>query len=497
MPMRLAFAQSLRFKITLRAVLLVVLILGAFSILQYVRHRDLLLANLERSTTTMGQVITGSLQHAMLNRDFSEIQQIIDNVAQQREIVGLVLLNKAGEIRIAPQGERVGTRLNQQDPECQVCHSHASELRKGSVILERPGGRVFRTMTPIENRVECHACHDPSSRLNGVLMSDFSMAVIDQHLEADLRNALLWAVAAITATTVTINALMSRLVVTKLERLAEVIKLFGRGDLRQRVAMQSSDEIGELAETFNRMATGLEDKDRENVRLYAELQQKEAARAKLLEALIDAQEEERKRVARDLHDQLGAILSGLTMNIEAAEQSLPEQNTLKERLQRTKTLATQALEETHKLILDLRPEVLDELGLVAAVRADAEARLQPRGIDVQVSIAGARRRLTPQLELTVFRIAQEAVNNIAKHAQAQRAQIAFEFRDAAVGVVIADDGQGFDLHGVSSTEDKTRGLGLLGMTERAHLAGGSLQIESHAGRGTRITITMPVPDVRS
>jgi signal transduction histidine kinase len=486
--------RSLRFRITAGAVFLLVLILGTFSYLQYQRHRALLLENLERATTAMGQVITGSLQHAMLTRDFSEIQQIIDDVAQQSEIANLALLNKQGEIRIAPKGQRTGTRLNQQDPTCQVCHRYAPEQRKGSVILEQPSGRIFRTMTPIENRPECYGCHDPNSRLNGVLLTDFSLATVDQHLATDLRDNFLWSIAAILITIVTINLMMSQLVVTQVERFVEVIKLFSRGDLGQRVTISGGDEIGALADAFNRMAAGLQTKERENQQLVNELQRKEAMRGQLLEKLITAQEEERKRIARDLHDQLGATLSGLTLSIEAAEQSLSDQpSPMRERWQRTKALAIQALEETDKLILDLRPVVLDDLGLVAAIRADAETRLQPRGIDVQVNVIGSRRRLAPELELTLFRIVQEAVNNIAKHANAQHVNLALEFKDSVVVVTVEDDGRGFDARAVASSDDKTRGLGLLGMAERAQLAGGSFQLESQVGHGTRIVLTMPAP----
>ncbi|MBI4671994.1 MAG: sensor histidine kinase [Chloroflexi bacterium] len=488
------FYTSLRFKITVGAVLLLVLILGTFSYLQYRRHREVLLENLERSTTAMGQVITGSLQHAMLTRDFSEIQQIVDEVARQGEIVNLVLLNKEGEIRIAPKGEQVGTRLNQQDPTCQVCHRFAPEQRKGSVILEQPGGRIFRTMTPIENRPECYACHDPRARLNGVLLTDFSMATIDQHLATDLRDNLLWAAAAVLVTVVTINLLMSRLVLTRLERFVKVIQLFGRGDLGQRVGIRSGDEIGELADAFNRMAEGMQAKERENRQLYTELQHKETLRGQLLEKLIGAQEEERKRIARDLHDQLGATLSGLTLSLEAAEPLFSAQrDSLKERWRRAQALATQALEETHKLILDLRPVVLDDLGLIAAIRADAETRLQARGMELQFNVTGPRRRLPPELELTLFRIAQEAISNIAKHANARHVNLAFDFQDSLVTVTIEDDGQGFDAQTLARSEDKTRGLGLLGMAERAQLAGGSFHIESQVGRGTRIVVSVRPP----
>jgi signal transduction histidine kinase len=137
--------------------------------------------------------------------------------------------------------------------------------------------------------------------------------------------------------------------------------------------------------------------------------------------------------------------------------------------------------------------VLVDWGLIAAIRADAAARLQPIGVDVQVNVIGSRRRLGQQLELTLFRIVQEAINNIAKHANAQQTSLVLEFQDSIVKVIVEDDGQGFDLEKTSSPEDKMRGLGLLGMIERANLAGGSLEIESYSGRGTRIVVSMPVP----
>jgi sensor histidine kinase regulating citrate/malate metabolism len=133
---------SVRFKITLAAVLLLVPILGAYSHLQYWRQYDIMLENLERSTTAMGQVITASLQHALLTADLDEIQQIVDDVAQQNEIANLAVLDKQGVIRIAPKGQAVGARLDQQDPTCQVCHRYSPEQRKGTAILGQADGRI-------------------------------------------------------------------------------------------------------------------------------------------------------------------------------------------------------------------------------------------------------------------------------------------------------------------------------------------------------------------
>lgn len=500
------FFSSLRFKITAGIALPLLVILGTFSYLQYTRQRELLLANLDRSTTNLGSVIVGSLQHAMLSQDLPEIQGIMDNIGKQEEIRTIFLMNKSGEVRFAPQGQEVGRRFTFGEPGCAECHASSAGQHSVSIIFTTAQGeRVFRNCKVIDNKPECQRCHGTQDRINGVLIADVSMRSVDESLAADLRTNILWSAAAILSTILSVNALMSRMVVTRLERLVHAIQQFSRGDLSPRVRSDSRDEIGELGAAFNRMAEGLGEKAQletrvrehsaELERLNQELRRKETVRGQLLEKLITAQEEERKRIARDLHDELGATLSGLALSIEAAGKLIPASTeSLAERWRRAKALANRALEDTHKLILDLRPIALDDLGLVAAIRAEAEEHLGPHGVVVRVKVSGTRRRLSPELELTLFRIAQEALNNIAKHANARRADIAFDFAETRVRLTIADDGQGFDAQSVSDPEDKTRGLGLLGMSERAQLVGGELELESRAGHGTRIVLTMPTDE---
>jgi signal transduction histidine kinase len=487
------FFHSLRFKITAGIALPLLVILSAYSYLQYVRQRDLLLLNLDRATTNLGNVIVGSLQHAMLSQDLPEIQGIMDNIAKQEGIRAVFLMNRRSEVRFAPLRQDVGRQYSFNDPGCVECHGPDVARHPFSTIFTNAQGeRVFRNCKPIQNLPECQGCHTAQDRLNGVLVTDLSMQPVDESLEADLRTNILWSAVAILATILVVNALMSRMVVTKLERLVGTIKQFSRGDLSQRVQIQSSDEIGELAGSFNRMAEGLDERTQELEHLNEELRRKETLRGQLMAKLITAQEEERKRIARDLHDQLGQALSAMTMGMEAVERSLPpELDGLRERLVRAKSLATRALEQTHELILDLRPVVLDDLGLIAAMRSYAEEHLVPRGVAVQVTLHGTTRRLPPELEITLFRIAQEAINNIANHAAAQHASIMIEFRDSLVQVVVEDDGRGFDPSAVFNSAENDRGFGLLGMQERAALAEGTFDIDSQPGRGTRITITMP------
>lgn len=488
------FFFSLRFKIIAGIAIPLLVILSGFSYLQYVRQRDLLLANLDLATTNLGNVIVGSLQHAMLTQDLPEIQGIMDNIATQGGIRDVFLMNQHSEIRFAPQSRNVGQQLGLYDPGCVECHGSNVTRHPFSIIFTNPQGeRVFRNCKPILNLPECQRCHSAGNVFNGVLVTDVSIAQVDESLASDLRTNIMWSSVAILTTILVVNTLMSRMVVTKLERMVEVIKQFAQGELSQRLRVRGSDEISELALSFNQMAQGLDERTRELEHLNEELRRKETLRGQLLAKLITAQEEERKRVARDLHDQLGQALSAMTMGMEAVEGALPPQlDASRERLSHAKALATRALEQTHELILDLRPVALDDLGLIAAMRSYAEEHLAPRGIAVEVAVKGTQRRLPPESEIALFRIVQEAINNIATHAAAQHVNLALEFSELRLQVTVQDDGCGFDLATVVDSGDDDRGFGLLGMRERAELAEGTFQIDSQPGRGTRVVITMPI-----
>ncbi len=231
----------------------------------------------------------------------------------------------------------------------------------------------------------------------------------------------------------------------------------------------------------------------ENARLYRELQRKEALRGQLVRKLISAQEEERRRIARELHDQYAQGLTALSMGIEATERVLSEdQAHLKAQLDRVKTLTARNLDQTYDLIFDLRPTTLDDLGLAPAVRWYAESRLQPLGVAIQLETGTLRERLPAEIETASYRVIQEALLNVAKHAQARQVVIRLAVHDCWLRGTVEDDGQGFDLEATQRSGAVGCGLGLLGMRERVELLGGSLQIESAPGRGTRLEMDVPI-----
>jgi len=231
----------------------------------------------------------------------------------------------------------------------------------------------------------------------------------------------------------------------------------------------------------------------ENARLYREVQRKEALRGQLVRKLIAVQEEERRRIARELHDQYAQALTALTMGIEATERGLTEgQGALKSQLRDVKELAANSLDQTYDLIFDLRPTTLDDLGLVPAVRWYAESRLKSLGVAYHLEAAIPRRRLSPELETACYRVLQESLLNVAKHAQASSVRIQIRVRDTHLEAEVEDDGCGFDHQAVEGDTSGGRGLGLLGMHERLELLGGVLRIESRHGQGTRIVMQAPL-----
>ncbi|MBI2868691.1 MAG: GAF domain-containing protein [Chloroflexi bacterium] len=234
----------------------------------------------------------------------------------------------------------------------------------------------------------------------------------------------------------------------------------------------------------------------ENSGLYEEARQKEQVRGQLLSSVINAQEEERKRIARELHDEYGQSLTALKVSIESIEDKLlPGQADLKEKLKNAAGLVVGSLEDLRRLTLALRPYALDELGLTSAIRAYARRHLEPLGINVKLETRGLDKRLAPQTETGMFRIVQEAVNNVIKHAGARNVMIRLAVREGKIAVTVEDDGSGFDVPAAFKSKVGTQSLGLLGIQERTTLLGGAFEIKSAIGQGTRLFVEIPADDL--
>ena len=231
----------------------------------------------------------------------------------------------------------------------------------------------------------------------------------------------------------------------------------------------------------------------ENARLYAALQARQAELQLLLGKILHAQEEERRQVAYDLHDGLLQMLVASHQALETAV-ALAESNPAESNqwLVRGRDLLKQSIGDGRKLIAGLRPSALDDYGLIAALRAHLENIGADANWEIELEDGLGAARLPTNIEVTLYRIAQEALNNIRKHAQTRRVEISISRTSDTVTMEVRDWGKGFDLTKSVSNNGVAGGVGLAGMEERAALVGGKVTVHSRPKRGTRVRVDVPI-----
>ena len=209
--------------------------------------------------------------------------------------------------------------------------------------------------------------------------------------------------------------------------------------------------------------------------------------------IIQAQEDERRRVARDIHDGPAQSMANVVLRAEICERLLDaDRDELAHELAELKSTVKGTLVDTRRIIFNLRPMALDDLGLAPTLRRFMESVRDETDIAVDLVILGKEQRLAEPVEVTVFRLIQEAINNARKHAKATRILVRLEFADQRINMQVEDDGAGFDLAKARHKARHAESFGLMSMGERADLLGGSLRIESVPGEGTIVSASIPV-----
>jgi len=295
---------------------------------------------------------------------------------------------------------------------------------------------------------------------------------------------------------------MSRSIVKPVHELIDATHSIASGDMSRSIGFGGVDEIGMLSTSFEvmrvKLADSLESLHQYNVELEhrvvertREIRQSRNKVEKLLKKVITAQEEERKRVARGLHDETLQSLSAILMKIDMCK--LYSGPPSEEKIEEMRTIVLNTLEDIRIMIQDLRPAILDDLGLEAAIRWLLDKHLWAKGIEYFLNIIGEQgRRFDPQLEATLFRIIQEAIVNIARHSEAENVVVIMKAGANEINLDIEDDGKGFDIRSALKRTEDGRGLGLMGMKERVYLRDGKVLICSEPGSGTRISLRLPI-----
>ena len=266
------------------------------------------------------------------------------------------------------------------------------------------------------------------------------------------------------------------------------------GNLEEAVPPQADDEVGKLGRSLEVMRVALKTSLDELTASHDVLEQRVQARTQelrqLLSKIVSVQEDERRRIARELHDETCQTLAALGMKLDAAL-SAPTPETVHERLTEARAFAGRTLADIHALIYDLRPSVLDDLGLFPAIRWLAEHSLTPANIAYRCEVTLPGHKLSSERETTLFRAIQEAIRNVARHSEATQVLIQVEEHEHDLLVEIEDDGHGFDPASVTVPGPSGRGLGLLGMRERLAMVGGAVEVISSPDAGTRVVLRVP------
>lgn len=234
----------------------------------------------------------------------------------------------------------------------------------------------------------------------------------------------------------------------------------------------------------------------QNAQLFAELEAQREALRQVSLRLVNAQEEERRRISRELHDELGQALTALKINLDVARRALTAEvpSKLRRSIHEASSLAVQTLETARSLSLELRPAMLDDLGLVSALRWEIDHYEQRTGQKVYFEADMADTDLQPELEITIYRIITEALTNVARHAHASHIWVYLRVENFQVLANVEDDGVGFDATGWFNSPGEHKSLGLAGMRERAELLGGRLEVISRPGHGTQVQVQLPIGD---
>ena len=274
-------------------------------------------------------------------------------------------------------------------------------------------------------------------------------------------------------------------------RLSFAVKQMDKGKYGIQVPVTSQDEVGRLANTFNRMSTGLQSTIERNNRLVADLQEKEKGRLWLIQQLISARENEQRRISRELHDESSQSMATILTYLRLLHDKL-DTDEQREMLFEIRELTAVTLEGLRRLAVNLHPPLLEDLGLAAALEKYLEpVRRANPDMDFSWSFEGDFASLSRPVALMCYRTVQEAVANVLKHAEAEKVSIYMLVHNRQVYLTVQDDGIGFEREAEEMAR-LGRHLGVVSMRERTELLQGSFRLESAPGKGTKISIVLPV-----
>jgi len=451
--------QTLRFRliasvVSIEIIMLSLLVWNNISIIQ-ATHTD----RLRDTATSMIQQIARTSGNYMVAVDYATLEDYLSNIIDYQELSYLVILDRDEHAVIA-----LGEFPVQPWP---VQETHPAQVTDG----------VFDISDVIT------VAGQPMGR---VLMG-FSLSLMDEAIRKSRTRGISIAAAEIVLTVI-VTVLIGLGLTRRLGILAVAAQEVGKGDYSIKIPVEAADEVGRTASAFNYMVTEVSNRTQQLEAAESKSRSLLAENRNLVHTSLNVQEEERKHLARELHDELGQCITAIQADAESIRDlSRDGDSRIKTSASAILDVSSRIYEVVHSMMQRLRPGVLDDLGLVEALK-DAIAAWQERnpGTQCLFNVSGDLENLGERINITVYRIVQECLTNISKHAQADNITIALTKAADGLLLAIQDDGKGVDLSIPRS------GLGLVGMRERVESLGGEFSLDSREGDGLSIMISVPL-----
>ena len=437
---------------------------------------------LQQRGIAIGTILAIYSGDLILTDNLSSLYRLAKNIREaDKDVAYVFVLNTSGDVLVQTFDEGFP----------------AESLGKNQVLPGEPYHiQVFQTE---HDTIQDVAVAIPGDK-TGIIRLGLNEASINAAVKGHLMHTLLWS--ALTFVLWLFIAYGFSLIMTRpMYRLLEAARTVGRDDSRWQSPIKAKkDGVGAGTDnwyprTFDEMSKELKRRDEMRQQLLDKVINGEKMRQQLLNKVINAGEEERKRIARELHDQTGQSLTSLIVGLKVLENQITPET--QKSVADLKQLATMTLTEIHNMALELRPSSLDELGLIAALRQYTREYASKFDIDTDFQAIGLEeKRLPPMMEIALYRIVQEALTNVVKHAAATKVGVLMNPKGNSIVTIVEDNGKGFDVKKVLSSRKSEHRLGLYGMQERASVIGGVLTVESTPGRGTTIFVEVPFGEER-
>jgi len=460
----------------------------------YIHHQEKYLRN---NLIEAGNLLSGILAYNSRIGVFSEndtlLKDPVEGIFQHRGVLEVSIFNLEGILLKQQQAPRIKNSEESCITSSEGGGALFAQLKQSKVPIYREGSTCFEFWLPViigsAYAVTEPNTLQPDALRNGDHVIGFVQIMLDKTiLNRKIRGLLFKSILMglmFLLLGLGIAYVFVRSITKPLNKLTREVDALGRGAVVEKVPVETSDEIGKLAGAFNTMTESLS--QRENA-----LKESEARLRLLSSRLINAQEQERKRVSKELHDELGQSLAHLKHRVRSIQRKFSaDPSALGRECEDISRYIDLTIENVRRLSRDLRPSVLEHLGLSAALRWLIDMFQKQHTLQISVDMEDIDSLFFPEDQINLYRIFQEALTNIGKHARADRIFFSVKSEEHCAIFQIQDDGSGFDVPATLGGDSADKGMGLAAMKERAHMLGARLNIASRPGEGTAIRLTVP------